>query len=33
MPFCDKMRPFCTISASTFWKIHQDIDIDIDIDI
>ena len=23
--FCDKMRPFCTISASTFWKIHPDI--------
>ena len=19
--FCDKMRPFCTISASTLWKI------------
>ena len=23
--FCDKMRPFCTISASTFWKIQPDI--------
>ena len=23
--FCDEMRPFCTISASTFWKIHPDI--------
>ena len=23
--FCDKMRPLCTISASTFWKIHPDI--------
>ena len=23
--FCDKMRPFCTISASTFWKIHPDV--------
>ena len=20
-----KMRPFCTISASTFWKIHPDL--------
>ena len=24
-PFCNKMRPFCTISASTFWKIHPDV--------
>ena len=23
--FCDKMRSFCTISASTFWKIQPDI--------
>ena len=23
--FCDKMRPFCTISASIFWKIQPDI--------
>ena len=23
--FCDKMRPSCTISGSTFWKIHPDI--------
>ena len=23
--FCDKMRPFCTISASIFWKIPPDI--------
>ena len=23
--FCDKMRPFCTISGSTFWKIHPDV--------
>ena len=23
--FCDKMRPFCTISGSTFWKTHPDI--------
>ena len=22
--FCDKMRPFCTISVSTFWKTHPD---------
>ena len=22
--FCDKMRPFCTISSNTFWKIHPD---------
>ena len=22
-PFCEKMRPFCTISASTFWKNLQ----------
>ena len=22
--FCDKMRSFCTISASTFWKIQPD---------
>ena len=24
-PFCDKMRPFSTISWSTFWKIHTDV--------
>ena len=24
---CDKMRPFSTISASTFWKIHPDLQI------
>ena len=24
-PFGDKMRPFCTISGSTFWKIHPDV--------
>ena len=23
--FCDKMRPFCTISSDTFWKIHPDV--------
>ena len=23
--FCDKMRPFYTISASTFWKIRPDV--------
>ena len=22
--FCDKMRSFCTISASTFWRIHPE---------
>ena len=22
--FCDRMRSFCTISASTFWKIQPD---------
>ena len=27
-PFCDKMRPFGTISESTFWKIHLDIRVD-----
>ena len=25
--FCDKMRSFCTISASTFWKIQPYIQI------
>ena len=24
-PFCDKMRPFCTISVRSFWKTHPDI--------
>ena len=28
-PFCDKMRPFFTISASTFWKIRPDVHTDI----